>query len=78
MVHCMWGVHSSGAIAAMALVQFCDWSPSRAKAYWNQARNHAPCGHAGCDAWIDAKFSHFKPDPALAISAGQQQAICPK
>ena len=24
LVHCMWGVHSSGAVSAMALVQFCD------------------------------------------------------
>jgi len=78
MVHCMWGVHASGAVAAMALVQFCDWSESKAKSYWNQARNNAPCGHAGCDAWIDAKFRHFKKDPALTLSADQRQAICPK
>jgi len=77
MVHCMWGVHSSGAVAAMALVQFCDWSESKAKAYWNNARNKAPCGHAGCDAWIDAKFRRFKPDPVLTISNEQRQAICP-
>ena len=78
LVHCMWGVHSSGAIAAMALVQFCDWPESKAKAYWHKARNHAPCGHAGCDAWIDEKFGHFKPNPALAISAEQQSALCPR
>jgi len=78
LVHCMWGVHSSGAISAMALVQFCDWSEGKAKTYWNQARNHAPCGHAGCDAWINEKFSHFKVDPSLAISREQQQAICPQ
>lgn len=76
-VHCMWGVHSSGALSAMALVQFCGWSESRAKAYWDDARNGAPCS-GGCDAWIDGKFKNFKVDPALNISAAQQAAICPK
>ena len=77
LVHCMWGVHASGALSAMALVQFCDWSEARAKAYWDEARNGAPCS-GGCDAWIDAKFDKFKFDPALKISTNQQAAICPK
>lgn len=76
-VHCMWGVHSSGALSAMALVQFCGWSEERAKQYWNKARNNAPCG-GGCDKWIDAKFKHFKYDPALEISDAQRAAICPE
>jgi hypothetical protein len=76
-VHCMWGVHSSGALSAMALVQFCGWSEDRAKAYWNDARNGAPCG-GGCDSWIDKKFDGFKVDPSLKISAAEQAAICPK
>lgn len=76
-VHCMWGVHSSGALSAMALVQFCGWSEDRAKEYWNDARNGAPCAN-GCDAWIDAKFDRFKFDPALQISEAERAAICPK
>jgi hypothetical protein len=75
--HCMWGVHSSGAIAAMALVQFCGWSEERAKAYWNDARNGADCSD-GCDAWIDHHFDHFRPNPALAITPAEQAAICPR
>ena len=43
LVHCMWGVHASGALSAMALVQFCGWPEDRAKAYWDDARNGAPC-----------------------------------
>jgi len=78
LVHCMWGVHSSGAVAAMALMQFCDWPESRAKAYWNKARNNAPCGSGGCDKWIGGKFASFKVDPTLKISAEQQKKICPK
>ena len=76
-VHCMWGVHSSGALAAMALVQFCGWSEARAKAYWNEARNGAPCS-GGCDAWIDAKFEGFSKNPSLTISEAEMAAICPK
>ncbi|SEA99194.1 hypothetical protein [Rubrimonas cliftonensis] len=76
LVHCMWGVHSSGALSAMALVQFCGWSEARAKAYWNDTREGAPCS-GGCDAWIDAKFAAFRPDPALALSAAEREAICP-
>lgn len=75
--HCMWGVHASGALSAMALVQFCGWSEARAKAYWNEARNGAPCG-GGCDAWIDGKFERFSVDPALKITDAERAAICPK
>ena len=76
-VHCMWGVHSSGALSAMALVQFCGWSEAAAKEYWNDARNGAPCS-GGCDKWIDAKFSGFSYDPSLAISDAERAAICPE
>jgi hypothetical protein len=77
LVHCMWGVHSSGALAAMALVQFCGWSEARAKAYWDETRNGAPCS-GGCDAWIDDKFARFTPDPALALGDAERRAICPR
>ena len=76
-VHCMWGVHSSGALSAMALVQFCGWSEDRAKAYWQSARNKAPCS-GGCGKWIDAKFEAFEIDPSLAISDSERAAICPQ
>ncbi|OQW68484.1 MAG: hypothetical protein BVN35_19785 [Proteobacteria bacterium ST_bin11] len=77
LVHCMWGVHSSGSVAAMALVQFCGWSETQAKSYWEKARNNANCS-GGCDKWIDGKFKQFKVDPTLAISSEEQQRICPK
>lgn len=77
LVHCMWGVHSSGALSAMALVQFCGWSEQRAKDYWNEARNGAPCS-GGCDGWIDGKFANFSVDASLEISDAQRAAICPK
>ena len=77
LVHCMWGVHSSGAISAMALVQFCGWSEDRAKKYWDDARNGAGCS-GGCGKWIDAKFAKFKVDPDLKITKAERAAICPK
>jgi hypothetical protein len=77
LVHCMWGVHSSGAISAMALVQFCGWSEDRAKAYWDEARNGADCSD-GCDAWIDHHFDTFQFNPNLTLTAAEQAAICPK
>jgi len=75
--HCMWGVHSSGAISAMALVQFCGWSETKAKKYWNDARNGAGCSH-GCDSWIDSHFDKFKFDASLQVSDAERAAICPK
>ncbi|PYG26264.1 hypothetical protein [Pelagimonas varians] len=77
LVHCMWGVHASGALSAMSLVQFCGWSETRAKAYWDKTRNGAPCS-GGCDKWIDAKFAKFKVDPNLSITDAERAAICPK
>ena len=76
-VHCMWGVHASGAISAMALVQFCGWSEARAKQYWDDARNGADCS-GGCDNWIDAKFSSFAMDPNLEITDAERASICPR
>lgn len=78
LVHCMWGVHSSGAVSAMALTQFCGWSEHHAKAYWHKARNNAPCGSSGCDKWIDDKFSQFSIDPALTLTEQQRASICPE
>jgi hypothetical protein len=75
-VHCMWGVHSSGAVSAMALMQFCGWTQAEATSYWNSARNGADCA-GGCDNWIATKFRSFSVDPALSITTEEQEAICP-
>lgn len=77
LVHCMWGVHSSGAISAMALMQFCGWSETRAKDYWDAARNKADCS-GGCDGWIDKHFAKFTVDPSLKLTDAERAAICPK
>lgn len=77
LVHCMWGVHSSGIVAAMALMQFCDWSKAQARAYWHRTRNHAGCS-GGCNAWFDKKLRSFRVDPGLRIDGERQRAICPR
>jgi hypothetical protein len=60
LVHCMWGVHASGALSAMALVQFCGWSEARAKAYWQEARNGALCsGGLGVDLYLSGHHHAF-------------------
>ena len=63
-------------VAAMALMQFCDWPEARARDYWHQTRNHAHCA-GGCDAWFDNKMQHFRVDPGLRIDSERQQGICP-
>jgi hypothetical protein len=75
-VHCMWGVHASGAVSAMALMQFCGWSQSEATSYWHSARNGADCS-GGCDRWIGSKLGSFRVNPALAITEEEASAICP-
>lgn len=75
-VHCMWGVHSSGAVAAMALVQFCGWSEADAKKYWLDAENNSPCS-GGCSNWINNKFKNFKFNSKLEIAHSIKQEICP-
>jgi hypothetical protein len=77
LLHCRWGVHSSGAIAAMALVQFCGWTVERAKAYWNASRDGAPCA-GSCEQWIDERFDRFKLDPSLVPDPGEQERLCPR
>lgn len=76
LLHCDWGVHSSGVVAAMALVQFCGWSADEAKAYWQQTRDGAPC-KGGCEAWIDARFRGFTARPDLVPNAATQARLCP-
>jgi hypothetical protein len=76
LLHDRWGVHDAGAVAAMALVQFCGWSEESAKAYWDASRDGASCT-GGCAAWIDERFANFRPAPALVPEATIQGRICP-
>ena len=72
-VHCWYGIHASGYIAATALKQFCGLSDERAVAYWNSnvpQKIQYPA--------VRAKVRGFKPFPELQITAEQQARVCPK
>lgn len=77
MAHCRNGVHASNAISAKALVRFCGWSISDAKAYWEATRNNSPCSN-GCGNWINDKFAGFKEgDGGMPLTAAQKASFCP-
>jgi hypothetical protein len=76
LLHDRWGVHDAGAVAAMALVQFCGWSQERAMAYWDASRDGAPCA-GSCAAWIEERFAHFQPEATRVPAATIQSRICP-
>jgi hypothetical protein len=72
-VHCWYGVHASGYIAAVALMQFCGFSPEAAVEYWN-SNVAASIRYEKVQNMIRA----FKPYPDLEISPGLQARVCPR
>lgn len=72
--HCWNGWHASGLIAAMALQQFCDWSPSEAGDYW---KKNTDGNSKGYDAVLRQVMS-FKKITSLQISSSEKAAICPR
>lgn len=77
LLHDRWGVHDAGAVAAMALVQFCGWSEQQALNYWDASRNGSPCA-GSCEAWIGERFARFELVPERVPDPGTQQRICPR
>ena len=71
-VHCWYGMHASGYIAASALKQFCGLSDEKAVAYWN---SNVPQKLQYPN--VQAKVRAFKPYPELQIGAEQQARVCP-
>lgn len=71
-VHCWYGIHATGAVAATALMQFCHWSPEKAVQYWK-------VGIAPKVQYpkIIRSIMNFKPDPHLELTA-EQAEYCPK
>lgn len=71
-VHCWYGIHATGAVAATALMQFCNTSPKQAVDYWKVG--------------IPAKLQYsrviqgittFKPDPVLQLTPAERGQYCP-
>lgn len=71
-VHCWYGVHASGYVAAVALAQFCDYSPEQAVEYW---KKHVPT-KLQYPKVIDM-IRKFQPYKEFEISAGERARVCP-
>ena len=72
LVHCWNGLHYAGMVSALALRQFCGLSAEQAEAYWRANANRG----ANYPLIID-NLKRFKPLPELALTAEEQQAVCP-
>lgn len=74
MAHCWNGRHASGAVAAKAFMQFCDWSADRAVEYWLL--------HAGSDGpafkYVLQDIRSFAPYSDLKLNPEDQARLCPK
>ncbi len=71
-VHCYYGVHASGFLATVALMQFCGLKGQAAIDYWDSnvpAKIRYPKVHDMINA--------YRVDPALAITPEQAARVCP-
>jgi hypothetical protein len=72
-VHCWYGVHASGYVATVALMQFCNLSPAQGVVYWN---SNTPKKLQYSK--VQNMIYNFKRDPALQLTKEQQARVCPK
>lgn len=72
-VHCWYGIHATGLVAATALMQFCDINSSQAVEYWK-------VGIAPSLQYphVIEAIRNFRPDPNLRLSAQEQRNLCPQ
>jgi hypothetical protein len=71
-IHCWYGIHATGAVAATALMQFCNVSPQQAVDYWKvgvPAKLQYPK--------VIQNIMSFKPDPALRLTPEERDQYCP-
>jgi hypothetical protein len=71
--HCWNGWHASGMIAAMALQQFCGWSPQQALKYWTVNTDGNSSGYDS----VKKRILEFKPYPQYQITSNEKNLICP-
>jgi hypothetical protein len=72
-VHCWYGIHATGFVAATALMQFCDYSASEAVEYWK-------VGIAKKLQYskVITQIQNFKRDPDLNLTPAEKDRVCPK
>lgn len=71
-VHCWYGVHASGYLAAIALKQFCGYGDNEAVAYWD---SHVPKSIRYPK--VQAMVRDFQPSSSLQLDAGTRARVCP-
>lgn len=71
-IHCWYGVHASGYISAVALMQFCSLTPSQGLDYWN---SNVPSKLRYSK--VQNMILNFKPDSHLFLTDLQQKKYCP-
>jgi hypothetical protein len=72
-IHCWYGIHATGAVAATALIQFCSLSPKQAVDYWK----------VGVPTKLQyskviQSIMSFKPDPSLQLTPEERDQYCPR
>lgn len=72
-VHCWYGIHATGLVAATALMQFCGVSAAKAVEYWKVGivpKLQYP--------HVIEKIRNFRPNPALQLTESEQSQFCPQ
>ena len=72
-IHCWNGIHATGAVAATALIQFCNLSPAKAVEYWKVGiapRVQYPS--------VIRSIESFQPNPELRLTPDEQKQYCPQ
>jgi hypothetical protein len=72
-VHCWNGIHATGAVAATALMQFCDVSPQKAVDYWKVGV--APKVQYPS---VIHNIEHFHPNQKLQLTSEEKAQYCPQ
>lgn len=73
--HCWNGWHASGFISAIALRQFCDYTPTQAEQYWIDGTDSPSNANYPV---IRSAIRSFQPFSDMPVSDSTKSKICPK
>jgi hypothetical protein len=72
-IHCWYGIHATGAVAATALMQFCNLPPKQAVDYWKvgvPVKLQYPK--------VIQSIETFRPNPELQLTPEERSKYCPQ
>ena len=72
-IHCWYGIHATGAVAATALMQFCNLPPKRAVDYWKVG---VPVNLQYPK--VIQSIETFRPNPELQLTPEERSKYCPQ